>query len=254
MTHNAIVLAGSRPGTDPFAQKYGAELKALIPIAGEPMLARPVQALLASKCIGKVIVLAQEPDRLRSALPGDARVELRPSGATIATTIRALCDDPATPWPLLITTADHALLEPAMVEEMCAAADDVDVAIGVVERRALMRRLPGTRRTWIRLRGGAYTGANLFALRSPAVAPAIELWRSVEQDRKKGWRIVSAIGPGTLIGAALRLLTLNDALDRAGRRVGLTFKAVRLDNPLAGVDVDKPEDHALVEAILAGKA
>jgi hypothetical protein len=29
---------------------------------------------------------------------------------------------------------------------------------------------------------------------------------------------------------------------------------VRLSNPLAGVDVDKPEDHALVEAILEGRS
>lgn len=236
------------------AQGLGTDLKALIPVAGEPMLRRPVRALLASQCIGKVIVIGQAPDRLEEALPEDLRIEVRASGPTIATTIRTLCDDPATQWPLLITTADHALLEPAMIDEICAAAEDADVAIGVVERRALMRRLPQTRRTWVRLRGGAYTGANLFALRSPAVAPALELWRAVEQDRKKGWRIVSAIGPGTLIGAALRLLSLNAVLARAGRRLGLTLKAVRLDNPLAGVDIDKADDHALVEAILAGRA
>ena len=249
-----MVLAGSRPGTDPFAEALGTDLKALITVAGEPMLLRPVRALLASNCIGKVIVLGQAPERLRKALPEDPRIEVRASGPTIATTLRSLCDAPETGWPLLITTADHALLDPSMVEEICAAAKDVDVAMGVVERRALMRRLPQTRRTWIRLRGGAYTGANLFALRSAAVAPAIELWRAVEQDRKKGWRIVSAIGPGTLAGALLRLFTLNQLLARAGRRLGLTLKAVRLDNPLAGVDIDKPEDHALVEGILAGRA
>lgn len=254
MKHTAIVLAGSRPGTDPFAQGFGTDLKALIPVAGEPMLNRPVRALLATSCIEKVIVLGQAPERLRDVLPCGPGVDVRESGPTIASTIRALCDDPATPWPLLITTADHALLEPTMVEEICAAADNVDVAIGVVERRALMRRLPNTRRTWIRFRGGAYTGANLFALRSAAVAPAVELWRSVEQDRKKGWRIVSAIGPGTLVGALLRLLSLNEVLARAGKRVGLSLKAVRLDNPLAGIDIDKPEDHALVEDILAGRA
>ena len=251
--HTAIVLAGSRPGADAFAQSFGTDLKALIPVAGEPMVRRPVRALLASNCIGRVIVLAQDSKRLRDALPEDARIEVKESGATIATTIRGLCDDPATSWPLVITTADHALLKPAMVEEMCAASGDVDVAIGVVERRALLRRLPATRRTWIRFRGGAYTGANLFALRSAAVVPAIELWRAVEQDRKKGWRIISAIGPGTLAGAVLRLLSLNEVLARAGRRVGLSIKAVRLD-PLAGIDVDKPEDHALVEAILMGHA
>jgi hypothetical protein len=39
-----------------------------------------------------------------------------------------------------------------------------------------------------------------------------------------------------------------------GDRLGIDLKAVRLSNPLAGVDVDKAEDHALAEAILAGKA
>ena len=43
-------------------------------------------------------------------------------------------------------------------------------------------------------------------------------------------------------------------LAQLGGKLGLSIKAVRLTNPLAGVDVDKPEDHALVEAILAGRA
>ena len=52
----------------------------------------------------------------------------------------------------------------------------------------------------------------------------------------------------------LRLLTLDQVLARVGRRLGLNIKAVRMSDPLAAVDVDKPEDHCLVEAILAGKA
>jgi hypothetical protein len=39
-----------------------------------------------------------------------------------------------------------------------------------------------------------------------------------------------------------------------GRKLGLSIRAVRLSNPLAGVDVDKAADHELAEAILAGKA
>ena len=124
----------------------------------------------------------------------------------------------------------------------------------MVERANLKRRLPATRRTWLSFRGGAYTGANLFALRSPAVASAIELWRGAEQDRKKGWRLLSLFGPAVLLGARLRLLSLDQVLARVGRKLGLTVTAVCLTNPLAGVDVDKAEDHALAEAILAGKA
>lgn len=254
MSFTAVVLAGSRPGRDAFAEAFGTDLKALIPVAGVPMVRRVVDALLASADADKVMVLAQARERIAPALPGDPRVELRESGATIAETLLSLIADPGIEWPLLVTTADHALLEPATVAEFAASGGGADIAIGVVERAALLKRLPRTRRTWLRFRGGAYTGANLFMLRSARVASAIELWRTVEQDRKKAWRIIGLLGPVTLAAVALRLFSLDQVLRRLGRRLGLAIAAVRLSDPLAGVDVDKPDDHALAEAILAGTA
>jgi len=254
MTYTAVVLAGSRPGRDSFAESFGTDLKALIPVSGEPMIRRPVRALVESRSIGRIIVLGQAPERIAAALPDDPRIEVRESAGTIAGTVLGLLDDPATQWPLLVTTADHALLDPATVDEFCNAAKAAGIAIGVVERANLLARLPQSQRTWLKFRGGAYTGANLFALRSPDVRPAIEQWRSVEQDRKKAWRILSLLGPATLVLVALRLISLDQVMVRLSARLGLTIRAVPLSNPLAGVDVDKAEDHALVEAILAGKA
>jgi GTP:adenosylcobinamide-phosphate guanylyltransferase len=254
MSLTAVVLAGSRPGRDPFAEQFGTDLKALIPVAGVPMVRRVTDALLACPAVGRIFVLAQAAERIAPALPDDPRVSLRASAGTIAETLLALVDDPSIEWPLLVTTADHALLDPATVEEFAASAGVADIAIGVVERAALLRRLPQTKRTWLKFRGGAFSGANLFMLGSPAVAPAIELWRSVEQDRKKAWRIIAVLGPVTLLAVALRLVSLDEVTGSLGDRLGFDLKAVRLSNPLAGVDVDKAEDHALVEAILAGKA
>ena len=254
MKYTAVVLAGSRPGRDEFAAKFGTDLKALIPVAGEPMVRRPVRALLASKRVGEVVVMTLAPERLVEALPEDPRVKVRASSDTIALTMLALCKDESTKWPLLVTTADHALLDTATIDQFAAAADGADIAIGVTERALLMRRLPNTRRTWLKFRGGAYTGANLFALSSPRVERAIQVWRSVEQDRKKAWRIISLLGPIMMLVTALRLASLDDVLDQLSGRLGLKIRSVPLSNPLAGVDVDKPEDHALVEAILKGKA
>jgi hypothetical protein len=177
---------------------------------------------------------------------------LRKSEETIASTMLDLCFDKHTQWPLLVTTADHALLDVETVDEFCAYAEG-DIAIGVVERATLMKRFPFATRTWVSFRGGAYTGANLFALRTPKAAAAIELWRSVESERKKGWRVVSILGPFVLLGTLLRLLSIDGALRHVGRKLGLNVTAVRLSNPLAGIDVDKPEDHALAEAIIAGR-
>lgn len=254
MKFTAVVLAGSRPGRDAFAEAHGAQFKALIPVAGEPMVRRPVRALLASRSIGEVIVLSQAADQLKGALPADKRLQIRKSQGTIAATILALCEDKRVRWPLLVTTADHALLDAAMVDEFCTRAGDADVAIGVVERVLVLRRFPDTRRTWLRFRSGSYTGTNLFALKSPSVAKAVELWRSVEQDRKKAWRLLWMLGPTTFAGAALRMRTLDETLARIGRKLRLEVRAVELANPLAAVDVDKPADHALVEAILEGRA
>ena len=254
MNWTAIVLAGSRPGRDAFAESFGTDLKALIPVGGEPMVRRPVRALLDSRSIGKVVVLSQSPERIATELAEDPRIECCESKGTIAETLLGMLDDLSTRWPLLVTTADHALLDTATVDEFCGAADGSDIAIGVVERANLLRRLPETQRTWLKFRGGAYTGANLFALRSRNVRPAIELWRSAEQDRKRAWRIVSLLGPAVLIMAALRLVSLDGIMARLSARLGLNVRAVQLSNPLAGVDVDKADDHALAEAILKGAA
>lgn len=254
MGWTAIVLAGSRPGVDRFAARHGTDLKALIPVGGVPMVRRPVEALLASDKIAHVRVLAQRPERIAAVLPADPKLSVDASGATIAATLEAMCFDPTVEWPLLVTTADHALLDGAMIDEFCAKAEGAGIAIGLVERAALLKRLPQSQRTWIRFRGGAYSGANLFALGSARVLPALELWRSVEQDRKKVLRLLWGLGPMTFAGALLRLQTLDQTLDRVGRKLGLAIRAVELSNPLAAVDVDKPADLELVERIFAGRA
>ena len=250
----ALVLAGSRPGRDEFAQSHGTDLKALIPVGGVAMVVRPVSALLAAPEVKAVRVLAQQPERIAAVLRDDARLSVEVSGATISSTLEAILADPATSFPLLVTTADHALLDAAMIADFCASAAGADLAIGLVEKRALDARLPQTRRTWIKFRGGAYSGANLFAFGTREAAKAVALWRSVEQDRKKGFRMIAALGPTVLLGAVLRLRTLEQTLAGIGGRLGLSLRKVELANPLAAVDVDKPADHALVTDILEGRA
>jgi GTP:adenosylcobinamide-phosphate guanylyltransferase len=254
MSWTAVVLAGSRPGRDPFAERFGTDLKPLIPIVGEPMVRRPVQALMENKTVRKILVLSQSPERIAEVLPDDPRIEMRQSSGTIAETIERLILDSTTEFPLIVTTADHALLDGQMISEFIGAAQDVDLAVGVVERRPLLERLPQTKRTWLAFRGGAYSGANLFALGSIKALAAIEQWRAVEQDRKKGWRVLAALGPALLLGALLRLRTLDQSVEAVARKLGMSARAVVLSNPLAAIDVDKPVDHALVEAILSGKA
>ncbi|HET7709484.1 MAG TPA: NTP transferase domain-containing protein [Sphingomicrobium sp.] len=247
----AILLAGSRPGMDPFAAAHGTDLKALIPVGGVPMVRRPVDALLASEHVAAVRVLTQQPERIGAVLPAHPKLSVDQSHGTIAATLAALCTDPATPWPLLVTTADHALLDESMIADFCELAAGTMIAVAVVDRASLEALLPEARRTWIPFKDGAYSGANLFALGGKEALPAIAMWRAVEQDRKKGWRLLWQLGPSLFLGALFRVLTLKQVLARVGRRLGLDVRPVVMSDPLACVDVDKQDDLDLAERLLA---
>lgn len=250
MSYTAVVLAGSRPAGDPLAARFNQDLKALIAVAGKAMLRWPVEALLASPLVDRVIVATQHPDRFRGVLPDDARISLRTSQSTIAETISLLIADKAAPFPILVTTADHALLTPAMIAQFAAKADGADLAIGMVEQRVMDARFPDSRRTWIGFKGGRYSGANLFILGSDRVTGAVKQWAVVEQKRKKGWRILATLGPALLLGAVLKLRTLDQSVAAVGRKLDLTITAVALSDPLAAVDIDTAEDLALAERLL----
>ena len=152
-----------------------------------------------------------------------------------------------------MTTADHALLDAAMIADFCAEAEGADLAIGLVERARADGAPAGTKRTWLGFRGGAYTGANLFAFGSAKAAKAVELVarRSSRTARRAGGCSLALGRPG-LLGPAAAAHARPDAGVAWAAGSGLTCARCELDDPLAAVDVDKPADHELVTAILEG--
>ena len=254
----AILLAGSRPTPDPLALAAGVPVKPLVPVAGLPMIDRPARALLAHPAIGQVIILTQCPDLYADDpatawLASEPRIRFETGGQGIAASLLDLIERPDIRFPLLLTTADHVLLDTAMLDQFTNEARGADVAVAMVERRNLLARYPGSRRTWLKFRDGWWSGANLFWFGSEKARRIISLWLEVEQDRKKGWKILAAFGPLALIGALLRISTLRGGIARVGRRFGLTARLVAMDVPEACIDADKPGDIVQIEAILARK-
>lgn len=250
----AIILAGSRPGRDLMADAAGVPLKALVPVAGETMLSRVARTLLTHREIGRVLILAQDTELLARRSQGvewqtDPRVELVTSNSGISSSLAAALGKSG--YPALATTADNVLLTHAMIDSFIEGAKGADVAVGMVERRVLLDRYPASRRTWLKFRSGWWSGANLFWLANDKVRPLLSLWQKIEQDRKKGMKIVAAFGPMLLLGAALRLLTIHRAAAMAGRRFGLDARIVPMPQPEACIDVDKPADLELAEGIIA---
>lgn len=250
----AIILAGQRPEGDPMATHCNVQYKALIPIGGQTMLERVARALLASPHVGRIVIMAQSPADLQAGLPAElannAALRFVMSNDGIATSIHNVIGTDSAPWPVLVTTADNALLTGDILDSFFQDHDRQDVAVGVVERQTMLSAYPDARRTWLKFRGGAYSGANLFALHNKAAKPAVSFWSAVEKDRKKGWKIFAHFGPWLLLRALTRTISFKDAMRQAGERMGLRAEPIILPIAEAAIDVDKPEDLALVTGIL----
>jgi GTP:adenosylcobinamide-phosphate guanylyltransferase len=249
-----LVLAGSRPGNDPLLAGTALPSKALLPIAGKPMLAHVLSALRDAPEVGPVVVVAQDTSRL-TADPQIAQaakgVEWRVAAGSIADAVRAALE--RADGPLFVTTADNVLLTPAMIGQFLREAASSDVAVGLVSRRAVEAAGHSSARTWLKFRRDQWSGANLFRLGGKQVVPLVEFWRALEQDRKKGMKIVGAFGPVLLLAALLRLIEVNAFAARVAGRFGLRGKVVAMAAAEACIDADKPSDIPVIEAILAAR-
>jgi GTP:adenosylcobinamide-phosphate guanylyltransferase len=245
----AIVLAGQRPGPDALATHFGKDYKALVPVGGEPMITKVVRALHCTPEIGKIVILSQVPEKLINAVETGGGAIFHASGAGISSSIKAIAGSEAAPWPLLVTTADHPLLEPAMISAFLAESSS-DLSVAMVEKSVMLKAYPDAVRTWLKFSDGHWSGANLFGLRTERVAGALDLWSAAEQDRKTAWKLFLHFGPWLALRAITRTIGLRDALAQAGRKFGLSIKLVSMTDPIACIDVDKVADHKLAEDIL----
>lgn len=238
MKVTALVLAGSRGGIDPVAEAEGVAHKALALVAGKPILVRVLEALREAG-IERIAVATNAPAVRSLALTLGAEVIEAAAGpsASVAKAFGQLN------VPLLVTTADHALLCAEWVRDFLAdVPGDADAALLLAPRETVERALPGSRRTWLRFADGEWSGCNLFLLATPAAEVAITTWQAVERDRKRPWRIAARLGPGTLVSYLTRRLPLQEAVARLGSRIGISARVVPARDGLAAVDVDTPAD------------
>jgi len=256
----ALVLAGDRRADDPLLQSTGLPSKALLPVAGTPMVLRVLAALAASPWVQRRLLcgppaeaLAQLP--VLEAMVARGEVEWLATGASPSASAARAMAAVAEAQPLLLTTADHALLSPTVVDYFCeqASASDAEVVVGLAPYPRVAAAFPGVRRTVLKLDQG-YCGCNLFAFLTPRGRAATAYWQHLEARRKQPLKMLASIGWWPALRYALGRLDLEAALALLSRRIGARAGAVLLPFPEAAVDVDTVADWHLVDALARKRA
>ncbi len=249
----AFVLAGARASGDALAITHNVPSKAHIKIAGQSMIARVLAALSQSNTIKAITIIGLEGGDPLSQAEDWPAVFHQPGAPGPAASVYGALDKAGRSYPILVTTCDHALLTPEMIDTFLRLSlqSSADLTVALARRADIEDTYPDVRRTYLKFGDAHYSSCNLFCLLTPAAREVVSFWRTAEEDRKRPWRIAWRFG----LIRALRLLIGRPALPGVFKivsgRLGVEIKPVVLPFADAAVDVDTPDDLALVERIIS---
>ena len=253
----AVILAGIRPSGDPVAEAAGVQSKAFVAVGGRPMVLRVLDALDASHQIGTHILcgssqksIERQPELKARITEGRLKYVAGQSTPSLSThhVLQSLSDNA----PVLVTTADHALLSTPIIDYFCTEARKAkcDVAVGLASHEEVISAFPETRRTAIKFKDGSFCGCNLFAFLSPQAYTAAQFWRQIEQERKSPLKMMRILGWRAVLRYLAGKMSLNEALEHLSKQMGLRAGAVMLPFPEAAVDVDTVNDLKFVQSLV----
>lgn len=250
---DALVLAGARRSGDALAQAHKVPSKAHIKVAGKAMISRVLAAIARSDIKGDITVVGLDQHETIQSRDDWPSVALAPGADGPAASVYAYITGVENPGPVLVTTCDHALLTPDMINNFVkkSVKAQADVTVALATRNEIETRYPNVARTYLRFGDGHYSSCNLFCLATPAAQQVVRFWQDAEADRKRPWRIAWRFG----FIAALRILVgrpdLQQVFAIASRRLGVKIRPIVLPFAEAAIDVDTAADLALVEHIVA---
>ena len=257
----AIVLAGDRTKADSLINHSEAGCKAMIDIDGLPMVRRVLNSLRASHVVNKICLAGPEASEVATDEPlakwvKDGEILWREPESSPSTSAFHVMESLDPEEAVLLTTADHPLLTPEIVDAFGrqSLADDVDVVVGLAPHALVLEAYPGIKKTVLRFSDGEFCGCNLFAFITPEGRRAARFWRKIEQQRKKPLVVIGLLGWGAIIRYRLGLLSLEEALAKLSKRLGLRIRPVILPYANAAIDVDSISDLILVKGSLAKAA
>jgi len=252
---DVLILAGDRPGGSPLLAHTGVKGKALVPLAGKPVLARVMEAVAAwPRCARIVLVAPKEPAYQRlveSTAGGKDVLWMTPQSSLFGSIGDALSLDGVWQDQGLIVSGDHGLAVSTWFDQVLAGlGGSADLVVGMADWEAVMSAYPGSKRTRYRFQDGSVCGGNVFAFRRSGMEKILASWAQVEHQRKRPWRMLSLLGPIHVARYLAGRLTRGEAFDRLSSVVGASVASQLVDDPAIAVDIDSVEDLVLAKRIV----
>ena len=252
---DAIVIAGGIPlPEDPLYTYTQGNSKALLDIAGKPMVQWVLDALSAAKSVENVILIGLNA---KSGVTCQKPIHFLPNHGRMLANIVAGVEksqqlNPQTEYTMIVSS-DVPGIKPEMIDwlaETCMQTHD-DLYYGVVPREIMEARYPNSKRTFTRLKGMEVCGADVNVTHVNMAHEHLDTWEQLIGNRKNPLLQARVIGLDTLVQLMFRQLSIEDIIERVMSRIGVRGRAIIWEYAEAGMDVDKPHQLEIMRADLS---
>jgi GTP:adenosylcobinamide-phosphate guanylyltransferase len=241
---DAIVTAGGIPlPEEPLYPATQGESKALVDVAGKPMIQWVLDALSESKTVDNVIIVGLTE---KSGLLCSKKMYFVSNQGKMVANLQA----GARKVKEINPQAEHVLMVssdiPGITGEMVDwvvntdMQTDLDVYYHILEREVMEKRYPGCKRTWTKLKGMEVCGADMNMGRiSLLLSEETDMWEKITDARKSPMKQAALVGFDTAFLLLTGQLTLEKAEANIMARLNITGKAIVCPYAEVGMDVDK---------------
>jgi GTP:adenosylcobinamide-phosphate guanylyltransferase len=247
---DAIVTAGGIPlPEDPLYSYTNGDSKAMVDVAGKPMIQWVLDAFGDAKHVDNVIVIGLSP---KSGVTCKKPLHYISNQGRMLSNIvigveKSLELDPKTEY-VLVASSDIPGIKAEMVDwliETCMQTKE-DIYYGVVPRAVMETRYPGSNRTYTKLKDIQLCGADMHITHVSMATEHLDMWEELIGNRKSPLKQAATIGFGTLLRVATRSITLDELVVTVTKRLGITGRPIVWEHAEPGMDVDKPHQLELI--------
>lgn len=252
---DAIVTAGGipQPG-DPLYEFSNGSSKALIDVAGKPMVQWVLDALSNSSKVKNVIVIGASP---KSGLTCSKPIHyISNQGRMLANIVAGVnksIELNKKSEYVLIVSSDIPALKGDMVDWLVETAKQTkdDLYYGVCPREVMEARYPNSKRTYTKLKDMHICGADINMIHVSMATTHLNLWEQLIGNRKSPLRSAAVVGFDILFKLAIRQISLQELVEKASARIGIKGRAIIWSQAEPCMDVDKPHQLEIMREDLA---
>lgn len=250
---DCVVIAGGLPGPDdPIYTYTQGKPKALLDMNGRTMLERVIDALQESKHIEDIVVVGLGDDM---GMTFKRPVHHLPDNGSLVRNglagLKWVLEQKPDTTHVFGSSGDVPLLSGEMVDYLIESCQPFEYGIyyNFVTEAVLEKRFPGSKRTYVKLKGLNIAGGDIGIL-SGALLNEEALLETLSNARKHAWKIARVVGLRMLLKLLFRQVSIQDIEETVQRLTGQKAKIVL--NPYAEVamDADKPHQVDLCRAEL----